>query len=250
MSADGFDVDLDMALNSRRAPCAPALVPEAPATLSADEVPPAELERAGADVGITVAGPLVLRLAQASTLAGFACRGLADLALDGSGSNLASDDLLLEDVGLGELPIGPWVEPVITPGELPEIEMDPVNGTIELAWDELSVDLYAEMQDVPVRILQVSANVIITLRPVERLDSIAFAVDSVFVTDSTVQSQWIYEVPFDSDLVRWTRRAMLLVLQDAFSLPIPMDPSAPLHLVDSQVRANDVLLLFEFDRLF
>lgn len=250
LSPEGFDVDLDMALNSRRADCAPARDPEAPATLSADEVPAAEVERAGADVGIAVAAPLVLRLAQTSTLAGFGCRGLENLSFDGGGSNVATDDLMLEDVGLGELPIGAWVEPVVVPGELPELEMDPVNGTIELAWNDLSVDLYAQMQEVPVRIAQVTATVIVSLRPTERLDSIAFTVDSVFVSAASVQSQWSYEVPFDSDLVRWTRRTMMLVLEDAFSLPIPLDPSAPLHLIDSQVRANDVLLFFEFDRLF
>lgn len=250
LSADGFDVDLDMALNSTRAPCAPAQVAEAPSTLSADEVPPDELERTGADVGIAVAAPLVLRMAQTSTLAGFGCRGLENLAFDGGGSNVATDSLKLELVGLGELPIGPWIEPVIAPGQLPELEMDPINGLVELTWSELSVDLYAQMQDVPVRIMQITAEVVLRMRPDEENDSLAFTVESVEVTDPIMQSQWSYGNDAGSDLVQWTQATLQLVLQDAFSLPIPLDPSAPLHLVESQVRTNDVLLFFEFDRLY
>jgi hypothetical protein len=251
LSQQGFAADVDMSLNSRRAGCAPALIPDAPAAQSADEVPAAQLDRAGADVGLTLATPLLLRLAQTSTLAGFGCRGLEDMSLDGgSSSNLAVDDLNLEDVGLSELPIGPWAEPVLAPGSLPAIVMDAQSSTIELSWDDLTLDFYAEIQGVPVRILQLDADVTVSLRPVERLASIELAVESVAVADASIESQWIYEFPAQADLQRWTRRAMLLVLQDAFSLPLPMEPGAPLQLVDSQVRPNDLLLLFKLDRSF
>ncbi len=250
LSAAGLNLDLDMSINAQRAPCAPALSPEAPATLSADEVPPDALGRTGADMGLTIAAPLLVRLAQTSSVAGFACSGLESPELDGSGSNLATDDLALGDIGLGELPIGPWTEPVIVPGALPEITTDPANDSLQLDWKDLHVDFYAQMQGVPVRILQLTASVIVSLRPVERLDRIDLTVDAVDVTDTSIQSQWLYERPFDSNLMRWSKRALLLVLDGAFSLPLPLDPSAPLHLVQSQVRTNDLLLLFSFDRVF
>jgi hypothetical protein len=245
LSQDGFEIELDMALNSERADCAPPLVADSPASTSAGAVPAAELQRAGADMGLTLASPLLGRLAQTSTLAGFGCRGLEDVSLDGSGSNLAVDDLNLADVGLGELPIGAWAEPVLSPGSLPQIEMRPDSSTIELEWDALTVDIYAQLQGVPVRILQLTAGVTLSLRPVDNADSIELAVDAVAVSEADIESQWVYEPPRDTDLARWTRRVMLLVLQDTFSLPLPMRPGAPLQLVDSQVRSDDLLLLFD-----
>jgi hypothetical protein len=250
LSEDGFGVALDMALNSERADCAPPLVPEAPAAGSADAVSAADLTSAGADVGLTIAAPLLNRLAQTSTLAGFGCRGLEDISLDGSGSNLAIDDLNLDDVGLGELPVGAWAEPVLSPGSLPALEMNPAGSTVELSWDELTLELYADIQGVPVRILQLHAGVAVSLRPVERLGRVELAVDSVEVTEPSVESQWSYNRPDDTDLASWARRVLLMVLDDAFTLPLPVEPGAPLQLLDSLVRQNDLMLLFDIDRPF
>lgn len=250
LSGRGLNMDLDMALGSKRASCAPALTAEAPSTLSADEVPASELARTDADVGLTLAAPLLARLAQTSALGGFTCRGLETPDFDGGGTNLATDDLALEEVGLGGLPVGAWAEPVLVPGALPELTTDPANGALQLQWNDLSVDFYARMQGVPVRILQLTVGVVLTLRPVEQADGVDLAVDAVLVTDTDLQSQWLYERPFDTDLLLWSKRVMLLVLDGAFSLPLPVEPGAPLHLVESQVRNNDLLLLMDFDRVF
>lgn len=246
----GMWLDLDMAANSRRADCSPSLPPRTPGTLSADEVPTSELVRTGADVGLTIATPLMVRLAQTSVLAGFGCRGLEGATLDGSGTNLPTDALRLDDIGLDQLPVGPWVEPVIAPAELPDLTTNPAENLVELDWNDLSVDLYAEIQGVQVRIARLTVDTTIALRPVERINRIDLQIDSVYVADASLQSQWIFERPFDTDLTRWARRTVLLVLQDTFSLPLPLAPDAQLHLVESQVRVNDLLLLLEFDRNF
>ena len=248
LSDDGLSVDLDLSLHAQRASCAPATTASPPADGPAGPVPAAELDQIGAEVGITLGTSLLARLAQTSMLAGFGCRGLETGLIERSDNRLSTDDLLLEDVGLDQLPVGAWAEPVLAPTQLPRVETSAATGNIELIWDGLLVDLYADIHDVPVRLLRLDSNITLTLRPRESAERIDLVVESVYVAEASLQSKWVHEQPFDTDLLRWSRRVLLLVLEDAISLPLPLEAGTPLELVASQVRADDLLLLLEVDR--
>src|SRR5690606_15424362 len=122
--------------NSKRAPCAPAMVAEAPGADPAGAVTQSDL--AGAHAAIALATPLLSRMAQASVSAGFACRGLEDSAIEADSSRraiqLATQDLNLEAVGLANLDLGPETSALLIAGALPNITTDAPNAALNLSW--------------------------------------------------------------------------------------------------------------------
>ncbi|MFW6058432.1 MAG: hypothetical protein ACOC9W_06210 [Persicimonas sp.] len=246
MSARALHIDLDLALSGQRASCAPPLGATPPDPSAAHPIAASVLESSGADLGLSIASSALIRLAQSSALSGFACRGLESATLDGGGSNLAADQVFFDQIGLDHLPLGPWVEPVLSPGGLPRLQTGS-DHVLTMHWPDLSIDFYADIQGVPTRIAQLTTSVDLRLRPIARTTHIDLAIDAVSISDASIQSQWLAEPPTDTDLVRWSERVLLMVLEDALTLPLPLEPGAPLHLSDAQIRNDDVLLLFELD---
>lgn len=261
LSGDGMLMDMDIALNSERAGCAPALVAQAPGSATAGPLSQSDL--AGADAALAIATPLLARMAQASVSAGFACRGLENTALEpdssADGLEFSTEDLNLAEVGLDNLQLGSEISALLIAGALPTISTDPANAALNVIWDDLSVDLYAEVQGVRVRILELGASLEMSLQVQAQGTSstqsqVRFSLDALTISDVSIESQWaqtdLSGADEDPDRRRWARRAWLLILKDFFYFPLPLMPDSSLRLAQAQVRSEDLLLLFDFERVF
>lgn len=261
LDTDGLLIDLDVALNSKRAPCAPALVAEAPGADPAGPLTQADL--AGAHAAIALATPLLSRMAQASVSAGFACRGLEDSAIELDSSRraipLATQDLNLEEVGLANLDLAPETGALLIAGALPTISTDPANAALNLNWEALSIELYAETQGVRVRILEIRADLAMSLHLRSEgwgitQNQVRFSLNALDLSRLSIQSQWtrqdLSNANANPQLRQWAQRAWLLVLQDFFHFPLPLLPGSSLRLDGAQVRSDDLLLRFRFDPVF
>ncbi|MBA2662120.1 MAG: hypothetical protein H0U74_07465 [Bradymonadaceae bacterium] len=248
LSSRGLEAGLDMAISQRRAGCAPAVGLDAPNVGATAPIPVALLEQFTADVGLAIATPLLERTAQAATSAGFICRGLEDpRPADENREVIPGDSLRLEDIGLAHVPIGPWARLLTSPGSLPRLKTRPDRNDILLSWENLTVDLYAEVYGVLVRIVSITTSVELGLRPRADLPGlIGFDVDTVEVQNVQLSSPWLADAPDDNDRNRWARRLLFLALDGQFSLPLPLDPGTPLRVVGSQVRADDLVLMLRF----
>lgn len=261
LTMDGLRMDLDVALNSKRAPCAPALVAQAPGAAPAGPVSQSDL--AGAHAAIALATPLLSRMAQASVSAGFACRGLEDSAIEFDSSRRAiqraTQELNLEAVGLAELDLGHQTSALLIAGALPTISTDPANAALKLHWEALGLELYAEIQGVRVRILELRADLTMSLHLRSEgwaitQNQVRFSLNALELSGLTIQSQWTHQdlsnANADPKLRQWAQRAWLLILQDFFHFPLPLLPNSSLRLDSAQVRSDDLLLRFKFDPAF
>lgn len=242
----GAEFALDAAATGRRADCAPPLDLGNPDTGAADEISSSILD--DAHVGLSLAEPFLARLLRTGALSGFACGGLEDVTFDGNGATLAADDLDLERVGLDETPIGATVAPVTRPGTAPDLETDADNDVLRITWDALSVDLYAQVQQMPVPLVTATTDLELAFRPVEGTNAIELSLSSIEVLDASLASHWFDEPPADDALVRdWSERLLVLVLDDALTIPLPLEPASPLRLADARVRTSDLLLTFDIE---
>ncbi|AWV90991.1 hypothetical protein [Bradymonas sediminis] len=261
VNGDGLVMDMDIALNSKRAGCAPALVPEAPAADSAG--PLTQNDLAGAHAALAIATPLLARMAQASVSAGFACRGLEDSSIEADarslGLRLSTQDLNLAALGLADLDLGPNTSALLIAGTLPTVSTDPANAALLVNWPQLTVDLYAEIQGVRVRILELRADLEMSLHLQTQgwgitQSEVRFTVNALELSNLSIESHWssadLSDADSNPELRRWTQRALLLILEDFFHFPLPLMPNSSLRLEGAQVRSADLLLRFKFDRIF
>lgn len=240
----GLEADLNLGISARRADCAPPDGLELPQNRPAGRIDASTLEAAGADVGLAIAGPLLRRLARASTLGGFLCRGLEsdDATLDGMA--LTVDDARLSMIDLETIPAAGDLEVALSPGRLPELNTRPDANALELSFTDLGLELYGPVRGVRTRLVELTVTATFTLRPdIQSADRLALTLNAVSVDNASLQTPWSDALPDDGALSRWTRRLLLLVFEDAFTLPLPIRPAAPLQAVRAHVRGDDVLLL-------
>jgi hypothetical protein len=206
----------------------------------------ADLEETGADMGLALAGSLLERLGRASATAGFLCRGLEGARGGDDNRQIARHEARLADIGLEAVPVNGPFETVISPGKLPDATLQPAPQSLRLAWESLTIELYGEVAGARVRLLNLTASADFVLRPTSRrADALDFALTTITVGDVGFSSPWSSQPPRPEQLGPWTRRLLFLVLEDAFQLPLPVRPAAPLDLVGSRVRSDDLLLLFD-----
>lgn len=252
LNEDGLLANVNVGVSSKRAACAPPVDLDTPEDTPADPVTGEDLAADGkADAGLALAKPLMARLVQAATLGGFMCRGLDSRTLMG-GDNISRHDARLGEIGLESLPISSPLEPVVSTGELPKLELRAANESIDLVWKNLTVELYGEVSGARVRLLTLETNVTFNLRPVSpasvSMSSLELDLETIEVTEGvTLRSPWKNGDQKAVGLKQWTQRLLHLVFEDSFSLPLPVAPSAPLDLVHTQVRENDLMLLFEIE---
>ncbi len=242
VDSGGSTLRLDLGLSSNRARCAP------PVSLgSPDEAPPAgevsaeRLDGDRSDLGLALAKPLVGRLARAATLSGFLCRGLDDDPSQTDG-RIPRQEVRLADVGLADLPATGPFESVISPGSLPETTFHPREEAIEVTWSGLSVDLYGRVADTRLRVLSLTTSASFRYRPSDASTGLLdLSLETITVEEASLQTPWAETDPEEATLERWARRLLLLVFEEAFSLPLPVAPGAPLELVGTDVRPDDLL---------
>jgi hypothetical protein len=245
----GYALDLDMAVDSSRATCAPPVRVNLPPSDATAPIPRSVLENAGADVGYAVSTRMLSALAQNGVRAGLACIGLEDAPLsDTSDGAVPTDDLDLEVIGLGSVPVGSFAVPVISPGQIPTITSDRAGGVVELTWPDLTIDVYSNVRGVPVRILQLTVTFDFTLQPSgTQGTALALQIGSIEMNSADVESQWLDEDAQPANVEAWARRLLLLLFEDRLQLPLPVEPGAPLELLSTQVRSSDLLLLLRID---
>ena len=242
----GLETDLDLGISARRAPCAPPVDLPMPSGQPAGPLTAGDLQQAGADMGLALAGSLLGRLGQASATAGFLCRGLEAAPGDDGDRQIARHEARLADIGLDSVPVSVPLETVISPGKLPDVTLQPAPQTLRLSWESLTVELYGEVAGARVRLLNLTTSADFVLRPTtRRTDALDFALTTITVRDVGFGSPWSAQPPRPDQLGPWTRRLLFLVFEDAFLLPLPVRPAAPLQLVGSRVRSDDLLLLFD-----
>ena len=244
----GYTLDLDMAVDSSRAGCAPPEQFDLPEAVPAAPVPLSTMQAANAEVALALSTRTLAGLAKNGVRAGFACTGLEDAPLsESSAGAVSTDDLDLDRVGLGGLDVGSVAVPVISPVNIPTVSNDPSTGVVELSWSDLGIDIYAQVRGVPVRILQLNATFDFTLQPTQsRGAALSLQIGSIEVSSARVRSQWSGDAELD-DPAQWARRLILLLFENRLQLPLPVEPGAPLELMSTQVRTNDLLLLLRIN---
>jgi len=240
----GMTLRLDVGLSAKPARCMrlePSREPpddESPAA----EVTADDLSNTPADAGFAFAESIVARTLRKATLSGFLCRGLDPRDTSGSDA-LGSESPRLDDVALGHVPASGPFETVVSPGVLPDVAFQPNRASMELTWTDLTVDLYGRVAGTRTRLSSLTASVTFGLRPTETSNStIDLSIDTLQIHEATLATPWS-ETPPDGEAVRnWARRLFVLVFEDAFSIPLPFTPGAPLELVDTEIRDNDLLV--------
>ncbi len=253
LDTTGYALNLNMAVDSFRASCAPPVAVDLAPAQPPASIPLSSLENAGADAAYALSTRTLSALAKNGARAGFACSGLEDAPFsDSSQGAVSTDELDLETVGLGDLRFGSFAIPVVGHGDIPTVASQAGTGVIELTWPNLIIDIYAEVRGVPVRILQLTTTFEFTLQPAQsRGTALSLQIGSIDVTSAQVTSQWRREADTETgaeaDVRPWARRLLLLLFEDRLQLPLPVEPGAPLELISTQVRANDLLLLLRID---
>ncbi|MEM1349075.1 MAG: hypothetical protein AAGI01_11000 [Myxococcota bacterium] len=252
LRAGGLELALEYTLLAQpAAACAPRQDPTAPAQASDAPVDPAALEEARVDLALVVSEPLVERIAQMMTLGGFACRGLESLgAFGASAPSVQTSDLLFERIGVDDVLFGQRAFTLLSPGALPTVEMRPDFASMQVRWPELTVEVYAEVHGALTRAASVTADVRMTLplRVGER--GIEWSIASLDVSQVTLDVPWAQAEPTPEVAAPWATRVIRFALEGVSgpsnALPLPIDPSTPLRLIELLVRDEDIVLSFRF----
>jgi len=248
LSADGFEASLNLGLLAQRAPCAPPVESDRTDTVATRSILSSKIAASGADLGIAISGSSLQRLAESLTLGGFVCRGLEDARRPEENSELfATDDLVLDDLELGWVPVGAWIRAVSAPGSLPVMTLRPTTNDMVLSWNDLSIDLYGEVQGTLVRLLRLTTSAHATLRPQIGADqSIPLKIDALTIDDASITSDWLRGELSPDVVVPWARRSVLLILENQFKFPLPLITSHTVNVKDVEVRQDDVVLYLKF----
>lgn len=246
LGPSGYTIDFDMAVESSRARCAPPKTLNLSGASSPAPIPVSILESTRSDAAYALSIRTLSALAQNGVRAGLGCIGLEGGPI--SENAVSTDDLDLERVGLAQLQVGSLAAPVVSFGELPTVESVAGTNVIKITWMKFVIDIYAEVQGVPVRILHLTTDFEFTLQPaLSRQGTLQLEIGSIDVTSADVTSRWHHEDAEVGDLEEWARRLIVLLFEDRLQLPLPVEPGAPLELVTTQVRDNDLLLLLRID---
>jgi hypothetical protein len=239
----GMTLGLDVGLSARRARCMRLESSrEPPDDSPAAEVKPGDLADTPADAGFAVAESIVARTLRKATLSGFLCRGLDPRNRPGP-HDLRSESPRLEDIGLAHVPASGPFETVVNPGALPEVAFQAERASIRVTWADLTVDLYGRVAGARTRLSSLTASVTFGLRPTETSGStLDLSIDTLDIHETSLETPWA-DAPPEGDAVRnWARRLFVLVFEDAFSVPLPFTPGAPLELLDTEIREHDLLI--------
>lgn len=249
LTGEGLNASLDATADAQRARCAPPVSLDGVGGAGAMALDPAVVRRFDGDFAVAVSTAWIGRAAQAAARAGFACRGLEDLRpIEQNDRLLPVDDVLIEELGLGAVPVGDAMTLALRPGALPRVSSDAGNGTIRVDWPDLQIEVYGQVFGAWTRIASVVSDVALSLRPRSpSLDTASFDIEAIEVREPELDTELARTLPPEDDVARWTRRALLLLLDEELDLPLPLLPAAPLRVVNTQVRTQDIVYYVRFE---
>ena len=249
LTSEGLVAQIDAAADAERARCAPPVALDVHRDVGTVAIEGALVERFGADFALAVSTAWLERLAQSATLAGFACQGLEATAAPGEASLIDTDDVLLEEVGLGGLALGAQVRLVVRPGSLPRVATNVAGGTLDVRWEDLQIDVYGQLFGAWTRVVSVISDARFNLRPQSSVvGAAAFGLEALEVSDARVESAFFATLPEPEQTQRWAQRTMLLLLEERLELPLPLEAGNLLRVVNTQVRDHDIVYYLRFER--
>lgn len=249
ITPDGLSIAIDAAAEANRARCAPPSAIEIPPGGGARALDPDAVRRLGADFGVAVSRSWLARVAQGATLAGYTCIGLEDARHPQVNAEvIPTSDLLLEELGLDQIPTGAHATLTLAPGSLPQVDLQPDSATIRVQWANLQVEIYADVFGARTRLARIVADADIRLGPTPQVVGMTkFEIEAIEVATDRIDSDFLAVDPEVEDIDRWMRRTLLSMLQDRFEFPLPFNPAAPVRVISVQVRADDVVAFIRFD---
>lgn len=242
LSLTGLITRLDVGLESARARCVPPIpAPVVEATLPGN-VSPEQIDASGADFALVIANSALQDIANNIVLSGFICRGL-----ELNKNIYPTESLLLETIGLGGLELGPNVSLTSKPGGLPELKTREELGLLQIDWDDFGIEVYGDVLGARTRLLELRTAATITLRPERNTRGfVKLKVESLEVRNANITSAWMRPPTADDSKV-WARRVLLLALEDAFVLPVPLETAGSLRVLNVGLRATDAVLFLRFE---
>lgn len=247
LTPGGLVAQIDAAADAQRARCAPPVALDVHQNRGTMPIDGALVERFGADFALAVSTAWLERLAQSATLAGFACHGLEAAATPDQSALIDTDDILLEEVGLDGLPLGPQVRLVVRPGSLPRVATNVASGTLQVTWEDLQIDVYGQLFGAWSRVVSVVSDAHVSLRPQSSVGAAAFGLEALEVADARVASAFLATPPEAEPTQRWAQRTMLLLLEERLELPLPLYAGNLLRVVNTQVRDHDIVYYLRFE---
>lgn len=249
ISPDGLSISIDATAEAERARCAPPSAIDPTVGLGARPLDPDVVRRFGADFALAISATWLGRVAQGATLAGYACRGLEDARRPEVNTEVIPiGDVLLEELGLENVPTGAYATLTLAPGSLPVVSLRPDSGTIGVVWNDVQVEVYAEVFGARTRLARIVADAELGLRPTAQVVGVAkFELASIDVTTDRIDSELFVAEPPKEDVDRWMRRTLLSLLEERFEFPLPLSPASPVRIVSVQVRTDDVVVFMRFD---
>ncbi len=244
----GLEVQLAIGSDIDTAECAPPIALGGVVAGQTAAIEPDLVSEFGADFAMAVSATVIDRLGKSLALGGYACSGLEDVRRPSENEELvASSDLLLDEIMLSDVPLGPWAQVVATPGSLPDVTTRPQSGQLQLDWEDLTLDVYGTVLGTRVKILELTTSASANLRPAQGPSGVVrFDLESIELASATLESEWLTEQPAQSAVDQWARRVLLLVLADQFVFPLPVEPGTPLQVTGTQVRTDDIVLYLRF----
>jgi hypothetical protein len=238
----GLITRLDLGMESARARCVPPIpAPVVEATLPAP-ITAAEIDASGADFALVMANSAIQDIANSIILSGFICRGL-----ELNKNVYPTESLLLDTIGLGALELGPNVILTSKPGGLPVLTTRPELGLLQIEWNNFGIEVYGDVFGARTRLLDLLTAATITLRPERNTRGfVKLTVESLEVRTADINSAWMAP-PAAEDSQVWARRVLLLALQDAFVLPIPLATASSLRVLNVGLRDSDAVLFLRFE---
>ncbi len=248
LTSDGLEATLAAAVDARRADCAPPLTLDPAEASAGASLDPGLIRRFGADFALAMSTSWLQRTTQAATLAGFGCIGLEDLRpLEQSETLFPVDEVLLGELGLDDVPVDDAVSLVLEPGTLPRVRTDVGASTIVVELADLQVDAYGAVFGAWTRVASVVTDARLALRlETPSVGRATLTLEALDVQNSTLSGELVDGDVDPEILARWTRRALLLALDDRLDLPLPLRDGSAVRVVNAQVRADDVVLFLRF----
>lgn len=232
---EGVSFSMDAQLRGDRASCVPPISPNEFGSVSASAVDTEDVTSRGADFGVSLSLDVINTVAQNAVLSGIACYDI-DSPLD----SLSPNNIGIEDIGLGGLPLESEVLPVFIPGALPTVITDADRNRLLVEFPDLTIELYGKVFGVTQRILALQTTVTFSLNIRPGPVGFRLNIESVDVDRAAIDSKWTRELPVDASV--WIRRMLVVTLSNQLSFPLPLTPAFPLRLLEAEVRDNDVVL--------
>lgn len=242
LDAQGFSANLayGVRLDSAAACAPPVDITSVTFPAPRTQLDQAQLERFNADLGFALSWRWIQRLLHVLTRAGFLCEGIQNLGIDPT-SGISTPNVLLSEVNIDASVLGERVWLSMAPGSLPRLAPKPNDDTLELGLEDFTLELYSEVFGALTRVAKVVVSANMNTRLNARPSTLDLNIESITIERVQWESAWTTAPPSQTQVSLWTRRLLLLAFDGAISLPLPFREDAPVRLVQTQLRNEDLV---------